>query len=340
MSQRVSRFSHVENLANGRLALGDPFAESRADGLVCRYDLRGLGSEILKPRVGARGALAWQALSPVLEGVADRAVLALESAPDFFPGHLRAAVAVRCHADMGFRLALPAAVANGRRTAVLVTPDMAEATAFLGYETGPSNRLAWAPAARRASVDQPGISFFEGSIQAFVEDRAVVAGADCSAWGNPYRIESLKLAGLELAWRLRGQRPTVLVADPSGEWTFALLLAAEQARAVSGEPPYRLVLTQNRPYDGLCRQFEGAEPDWAPLYGADNQTCLRPPPAVAAYIATELAAQRGAAVALDPTEPGEERLARAAALLLRTGFLDEDDYLAVIDGHSPGEVES
>jgi len=342
MTRRASYFSHIENLDAGSLTLFDPFAEPRAAALVCRYDLRRTDATAIEPASGRSGAAAFAALAPpeAAAELDDAPLFDLKPEPGFLGGRLPAVHRLCPAPDLPFRATLPAARAHGRDRVLLATAEMAEAQAMLAFNGGaPATRRVLVPERLGGLAPEGAVDFFSGSLQAQLSamagERAV--WADVSAWGSPYRVESLKLAALTLAWRCRRRRPAVLVADPVGEWTFALLLAAEHWRAVGVEPPFRVILIQDRPCDGLCQQFEGRVPDWSPLGAASNLAAVRPPDAHAAAIAAGLASQMGTAVSLPPAEPGEPtRLERAATLLLRAGFLDEEDDAVLLDAYPVG----
>lgn len=140
-------------------------------------------------------------------------------------------------------------------------------------------------------------------------------------WGNPFRLEGLKLVGLEIQHRFRGQRPVLVVFDPTGERLYALHLAALCVQAFKGEIPWRVILVQQEPHVSLCRLFEGRQTQWDP-----SQTPT--PDRFAVELVDHLTRHLGTAIAAPASGLPMDA---AMALLLRTGFIDEEDQVILWD---------
>jgi len=146
-------------------------------------------------------------------------------------------------------------------------------------------------------------------------------------WGNPFRLEAYKVLGLELMARYPGQMPTLLVADPTGELLLGLVLAGQHHTHFHAAPPFRLILVQSRPYHQLCQAFEGATPKWDNL----DFAVIQPPNKVPGLLADALTVHLGTAIALDSHEVSRGVFRVALEKLRRTGFVDDEDQVIVLE---------
>jgi len=312
---RYHFFSHIENLNTGSLVLGNPFEEARDQALVCRYQLHRASEQILDPDPERIGVSSWRKLLPLGEvhTLSEKPVLQTTSLSTPVCAALSE---LRYNQELPFTIALPAARDAGFENGFCTATHLSE-QCLTGLSEG------------RARVDGP-FGFEQGlpqAVAALEGERAVKA--DFGPWGNPYRLEGLKLIGLDIIRQYSGFRPTLIVHDPTGELVMALELAAMAFRMFYGEPPFRTILVQEKPHAILCSAFEGLSPNWSALDVPGNQLALQPPTPFLHEIVQHLTTHMGSAIA---AEPGGDIFEGALELLTRTGFVDDEDSVLLL-GH-------
>ncbi len=317
MTTRYHYFSHVENMNTGSLVLMNPFEEPRDQALVCRYELHRAKEDILDPDPNLSGAASWRRLLPISQGlpISQKPVLKMDSLP---PQTTATLSLVRFNGELPFLAALPAARESGM------------ARAFCGA-AHPYERCLKGLGFEDLVFHEPGAygSGLPEGLAALAKDHP--GSADLSVWGNPYRLEGLKLIGLDMMRRFGESRPTLVVHDPTGELIMALELAAQSYRTFYGQPPFRTILVQQRPFAALCAAFEGVAPDWATLDQPHNQTCVKPPDPFIGQIVQHLHNHMGSAIAVDSDADVFEQ---ALHLLARTGFVDDEDDVVLLSAEN------
>ena len=326
MTVRYHYFSHIESTRSGSLVLTDPLDADRDEGLVCRYELHRAQPEVLAPDPEYGGVKAYHRLLPLSRDhvLSEQSFMVWEPLP---ARNTASAARIRFDAKLYFEVAM--ALAGPGRSGFDVTGNPVEEV-FLDYATDPgSNRELWLPSRFGGEYSGSGLAFFEGSAETAIRKRARHGDVDFSVWGNPFRAEGLKLIGLAAIHRSKRKNPLFLVHDPTGELLYALFLASSHYRSFFEAPPFRTVLVQTRPFDMICRAFEGAEPDWRMLDQPANHACLRPPPPFLSEIVNGIADHLGTAISLAAPESGNilDLFEEALAILFRTGFADEEDHL-------------
>ena len=329
-----SIFSYVENRADGSLVLENPFLLERESGLVCVYNHTKANPSFLKPDLETTGVASWQRLLPNEAIGALPEVSVLERRP--WAGVSLGDVPVEWvsfRPQLVFDIALPVALANDCPGAWLAGErwEIAMLDALLA-QPAIARRWEMVPDGNGPPADATELA---GSLVAAHAKRPP-GFFDFGVWGNPFRAEGLKLIGLELGRRRQTVLPTLIVHDICGELLHGLFLAARHHQALAGEYPYRVILVQERPYDFLCRVFEGADPDWAPLARPDNHLCVKTPTPLLAPIGSFLADCGGTAISLETQPQGPGQLFDAALqLLLRTGFVDDEDEVYLLSARQP-----
>ena len=306
MSDRYHYFSHIEDLSSGTLLLTDPFVKDESRALLCRYALHRQTAELLAPDPRTSGLASWHRLLPLDRGIPQRtdAVLTLADAASPFTDRVARLLWGEYDARLPYEIAFPMAHACGW-SAAKVDGEEHQLGAFLKHPTS------------------EGMACFTESCP------ESVSAADFGPWGNPYRLEGLKLIGLEIMHRFADVMPTLVVADPNGELAAGLLLASESARAFSPKRvPYRIILLQKEPFAGLCLRFEG-------VTNADLPNTPKFPivEAMASWLIAGINDHLGTAIVLEEMET--DPFGAALETLTKTGFVDDEDTVILLQAPPP-----
>jgi len=338
MTSRFSYFSHIEDLANGQLVLTSPFMDTPDKPSICKYELHHGQADILAPDDGFSGIAAYHRLLPLQAN--SKSLKALSHQP-VWSGTKRLTPSsvptlAQCE-NLTPNPALPWLVTQAQAEEAgvqsLVYPAMNPGDfAFLKWTKASNHRLAVPEAWRAACPPSPRVHFYKGPLQKTTwPSNTSYAGP----WHHPFRLEGMKLAGLDLFNRFP-ESPTIVLFDPTGEWLLALALAFDSIRRlVPSSMPFRLVLVQYQPYDHICKLFEGRPYDGTTLDQATHPAYLPLPDPLPDLLKDTVYDTGGTCVAIPPVSDQNEETRPwfypALEILSRTQFIEDEDRVILLN---------
>ena len=315
MPTRFNVFSHIEDLDLGSLVFEPAFQQKRGQAWLCRYALHQLQGDEFRPNTAQKGYKRWHAflpLTPDAQWPEEDLMTVVPSPPPISADAVKTVVSIQVGKSVPIAIALPMAVAEGRKKAFF----LADEDHLAGEDAKRSDFLLVPVTSENQKMALP---------QHLEQARNRLDDAcDFSPWGNPFRLEGLKCVGFEIAVSHPGA--TILVWDPHGEKTAALGLAASTFNHFEKKPPFRIITLQPKPFDAVCQAFEGRQPDWSPFSRPENQSHVPPPLGWLREMTTFLQQSGGTTLAVN-SQSAQPGFSEALDILLRTGFVDEEDTL-------------
>lgn len=336
MTSRFSYFSHIEDLGTGQLILTSPFNDRPDQPSICQYELHRQSSGIVNPDPEFSGAAAYHRLLPLQS---ESEIAPLNNQPvyvDFSSVPLAGEFGIANLKKATPNPALPWLITSqqAREASIgnllypaLCTGDLS----FFKWHDSANHMLAVPEAWRAACPSGSGVYFFDGP---FPDLEAPDSFTNAGPWHHPFRMEGMKVVGLDLFHRFE-DAPTIVLFDPTGEWLFAFFLAFKSIQRLHpGTLPYRVVLVQYQPFHHICRLFEGSTYDPGNLTQAIHPAYLPLPKPIRPWVRDAIFEMAGTCVAIQAESDQNTDspwYVPALEILTRTLFIEAEDPVILID---------